>query len=212
MPLITNRDLLIIEPAVFIDAPSSAHVLAHSTQASIADTTATFEDLDLESLNIGAGNVAVIAGVPIEIVERTSSTECEISLPRADSSDEKIPPGDQEQVNATVLTFDVLIAQIESAVLRLLGIDPQHPERPLAAEAILNPDSIKHLIAMRVLAEAFSAAAAGDPENSTLAARRDHYRNRAASALRSAACLIDIDGDGVADADRRPGIIEFTRR
>lgn len=211
MPLVTDRDLLVMEPAVFTTASSAARVLAWSNRASVSDTTATFEDLDLEEFDITAGHVMVIEGAAIEIVSRTSSSECEVSLPRPTTAGEKVAPGNHEQVHADVLSFAALIDDVESALLRTLGIDPAHPVQPLTVEAITNPESIQRLIALRVLAEAFAAAAAGAPEDAALAARRDHYTTRAAKALHTTHCLIDLDGDGVPDVTRFPGVIPFTR-
>src|SRR6185503_4774975 len=94
MLLITDRDLLIMEPSVFTHAGEIATRLATATDGAVSGTALTSASSDFEAAGIAANNVAVIAGAPVEVVNRVQATELEVSLPRATADDAKIAPGD----------------------------------------------------------------------------------------------------------------------
>lgn len=212
MPLITDRDLLIIEPAVFTDAATAATRLTELAGATVVDTTLQHDGADFESDGIGAGRVAVINGVAVEIVGRVSSTQLQVSLPRASAVDAAISPGDAVDVSVSILTFSRLIEQMQTLVLRGVGIDPDDPAHPLDASSIRNADAVGSFIARQVIAEAFAVAAAAQPENTALAARAALAERQAERVRHSTAIVMDTDGDGAADFTRPLDVIQFRRR
>ncbi len=202
--LITDHDLLIIEPTVFMHAQAAATALYASSDGAVADTTLSSAAADFAALGIGSEHVAVIAATKqVEIIARLSGTQLDVSLPRAASGDAKIRPGDGSSLALVIPTFARLIGQVQAAALRALGLDEDDPDQPLEESDIVNPDAVAAVIALRTLARAFAIAAAQEPADESLAARATLYRGLAAEAAAGAAVLLDLDGDGEADATRR---------
>ena len=211
MLLITDRDLLIMEPSVFTHAGEIATRLAGATDGAVTGTALTSASSDFEAAGVAASNVAVLAGTPVEVVERIQATELEISLPRASIEDTKIAPGDGSGLAIEVLTFERLIQQVQQSVLLEFGIDPSDPVRPLDESALLNPHSIGSLIALRTIHHAFAASAARHPTDQSLSERASLYARLAALAMRQTSCVFDLDGDGRPDTTRRLDVVTLVR-
>lgn len=214
MLLITDRDLLFIEPTLYLDATQAGTRLLSVSDAVIAGTTLTSATVDFEAADIDEGHVVQVFSdnKAVEVVERIDAGTLHISLPRVTTSDSRIPPGDGTALAINVITFGRLIAQAQEWALAGLGLDPQHPTQPLDESAIVNPLPVRRLIALRTIMLAFEQAAALDPENASLAARALLYARRAAAAARQVSALIDLDGDGLHEATRRIDTITFVRR
>ena len=211
MLLITDRDLLIMEPSVFISAGEIATRLASATDGVVAGTGLTSATSDFEASGVAANNVAVIAGTPVEVVNRIQATQLDISLPRAAADDDKIAPGDGSSLAIEVLTFERLIQQVQQSILLDFGVDPTDPVRPLDELSLLNPQAVGSLIALRTIHHAFAAAAARNPTDQSLAARASLYARLASSALRQTSCVFDLDGDGRPDTTRRLDVVTLVR-
>ena len=214
MLMIADRDLLVVEPTLFIDAAMVATTLLSTADGAVSGTVLTSAAADFESAGIGPGHVVrlIAFGSAAEIIERSDATSLEVSLPRADVDDDMIPPGDGEDLAISVPTFARIIAQAQHWALAALGLESEHPTQPLDESAIINPAPVRSLIALRTIMMAFEQAAALLPDDLSLEARADLYRRRAAAAARQVAALIDADGDGIPDATRRIDTIAFVRR
>jgi hypothetical protein len=211
MAMVTDRDLLLIEPSAFVDAVSAATVLLSAADGGVASDTLTSASSNFATLGIGSSHVIVVADQPLEIVQRLSATQLEVSRPREADDAPRIPPGNGSNQAFTVPTFARLIAQTQFDALQALGMRPDEPAAPLAQEDVLNPEPLARLIALRVLERAFRAAAAHDPDDATLAARAQHHADAASAIANSTTVLLDLDGDGEADATRHARIATWVR-
>ena len=90
MALTTDRDLLIREPSVFLDASSVATSLLSATDGSVADTTLTSASSDFQAAGIDVGNVIVIESQATEVVARVDPTNLDVSLPRATLAETRV--------------------------------------------------------------------------------------------------------------------------
>src|SRR5437764_1479510 len=133
MLTITDRDLLLIEPTVFVDAAAVATHLVSVSDSQISGTSLTSATADFEAAGVDDQHVVLVsaAGKALEIVQRVAAGELQVSLPRAISSDADIAPGDGTGLAIIVPTFARLIAQTRVSVLAALGMDPIHPTDPL---------------------------------------------------------------------------------
>lgn len=211
MALIDDRDLLIREPSMFLDASNAATSLLSTTDGAISGTTLTSADSDFVTMGIELGHVIVVNGEALEVVSRADANRLVVSKPRASTVDVQIEPGDGSTLSLEVITFARLIAEVEAWVLGAFGIDSADPVTPLDETAILNPQEIEPLIALRTIAKAFAAASALAPTDSSLSQRAVLYADLASDARRQAKVVIDLDGDGIADATRHIDVISLSR-
>ncbi len=212
MVLTTDRDLLIHEPSVFVDASSIATSLLSAADGLVSGTRLTSASSDFQAAGIDAGHVIVIGSQATEVVARVDPTNLDVSLPRASLAEAKIPPGDGSTLAIDVRTFGRMIAEVEAWMLGALGIDPADPLLPLDETAILNPQDIREAVALRTIAQAFAAASALAPTDASLADRASLYSQRAADVRRQTRAVLDLDADGIADAIRHIDVVSLQRR
>ena len=211
MALIDDRDLLIREPSLFLDASSVATSVLSATDGIVSSGTLFSSSSDFETPGIEFGHVVVVNGEALEVISRTDQNRIVVSKPRLLSTDTDIEPDTGSSLNLEVLTFARLIAEVQAWVLGAFGIDASDPVTPLDETAILNPEEVESLIALRTLARAFAAASAIAPTDSSLSQRATLYAGLAAEARRQAKAVIDLDGDGIADATRHLDVVSLSR-
>jgi len=209
----TDRDLLVLEPTVFNDVGWVGQRLVKTT-GSISGTTLTVAATpDLEQVDVRGGHVALVNDVPYEVIERLSPTELTVSRLRSGSDGAVLPPAEITDAPVEVHTFGPQIALVHGQVLRAVGIEPDEPADPgaPAEEDITNPAALARLEALGALHLVFSAAAALAPVGSSQEARAALYRDRFAAERRRVVARLDLDGDGLPDATRRPNVVQFMR-
>lgn len=211
MSLLTDRDLLRIEPTAFVAAAPAATMLLTTADAAVAGTTLTSATADFAAAGIDASHVALFDVDALEVVSRLSATELEVSRPRATSDDAKIAPTAASDKNLKIHTFARLIARTQAELLQALSIDGDDPQLPLEEGAIVNPAAIAGVLALRVLQRAFAIAAALDPGDLTLAERAAMFASQARAAAAGAVVWLDLDGDGEADQARRLNVASLRR-
>lgn len=211
MALIDDRDLLVREPSLFLDASSVATSILSATDGALSSGSLISASSDFDTPDIDLGHVVVVNSEALEVVSRTDTTRLAISRPRLLTTDTQIEPDIGSSLNLEVLTFARLIAEVQAWVLGAFGIDASDPVTPLDESAILNPEEVESLIALRTIAQAFAAASALAPTDSSLSQRATLYAGLAAEARRQAKAVIDLDGDGIADATRHLDVVSLKR-
>ena len=210
MPFVTDRDLLIFEPALFRDFAWAGQTLVSAADGAIAGTTLTSASSDFAAAGVEPGQVALVAGASLEVVERTSATTLTISRPRERTADAPAPPLPVTGAALRIATFGPQIALMHEEVLRLLGVSASGGASP-SEDDILNPRALSRLEALGALHMIFFGAAAAQGQDSPLWARASLYRERYLHERREVFAHIDLDGDGKADAVRRPGLARLRR-
>jgi len=203
MTLVTDLDLLRLEPRLFIDAADSGLILLARNDAVASGGTVTSASSDFIDLGLGVTYVVVIDGEPVEVLAVTSATTLDVSRRRLDDESPVLPPADGTGLALTVITFASLLMLHESWALGALGVDPADPVQPVEVAQVLNLDDFRRLIALRTIGQALSRSSALNPASVSLAALAAHYEAPIAEASRRAAARIDLDGDGRADLVRR---------
>lgn len=211
MPLITDRDLAVIEPGVFTAASGAATNLLAAADAAVTGTTLTSATSDFAALDITLGHVLVFDGDVLEVVSRLATTQLEVSRPRASTTGDKITPTPASDKTIKIITFARLIGLTQAGLLAALGIATDDPAQPLTIDDVLNPEPLANLIALRTLERAFGIALSLDPESASLDARRAQYAARANEAAAATAVLLDVDGDGEPDEIRHVQIAVLQR-
>ena len=210
--------LLTLEPNLFSEVGWSGQRLL-STNGTLSNTTLTLPGTDLAASSIDAGCVILMSGVPLEVMERLTSTTLKVSLVRWGRTGPAIPPVGMTSGLCEVWTFRPQIAVAHRLVLRLIGVSegtppntrPGSDAQPLGESAVVNSADFTTLEALLTLHIIYAAAGASAPGGSALIPKADQYRKRGSDERTRMAALIDTDGDGLADATRRTGIIPLIR-
>ncbi|MFT3687065.1 MAG: hypothetical protein QM783_19440 [Phycisphaerales bacterium] len=212
----TDLDLLTFDPALFGDVTWIAQRLL-SASGTLSGTTLTITTADLAAQGVDAGCVVLMSGVPLEVVERLSTTTLRVSLIRWGRAGPVIPPVGLTAGPCEVRTFRPQIALAHRQVLRLLGLADIDADtggqvgQTLSDTRVTNPGALSMLEALCALNIIYAAAATGAPANSPIADKARQFAARAAAERTRIAALIDTNGDGTPDATRRPSVIPLLR-
>lgn len=207
----TDRDLLALDPNVFVDVPFAAQQRLRVQDGELDGTTLTSVDADFELLGIEAGHVVLIDRIAYEVIDRLDAQMLTVSRPRARLSEALIPGDNGEELELLVRSFAPQAALVHDALLRLLGIDPDGADEGLTEDAVVSLSVMARLEALGTLERVYSGAAAIGGDNEALLTKVRHYRNRFREAAAQASVLIDVDGDGRADERRHLGLVRLTR-
>jgi len=212
MPLISDRDLLILEPDLFRDVGFLAQRVINAT-GSITSGKLNVTGADFVTAGVNVGHVIVHGQTPLEVIFRNSASQLTVSLLRAATTDPVITPPNASTAPAIVFTFAPQIAAAHAAVLAMLGLPAAGTAAPGTPDetAITNPHELRMLAALLSLSLIWSAAAAVSGPHSNAASRAEQYRQRAARERSSVIARLDIDGDGLADAQRSAAAAAFAR-
>lgn len=210
----TDRDLLVLEPNLVRDVGwTGQRLVKGSGDVSGTTLTMTSQDVGFELMEVGAGHVVVVGGVAYEIVDTIDDSRLTISRMRASTDGGLLPPSPIVGAPVEVMSYLPQIAMVHGQVLRMLGIDPDAPPGvgAVSEASITNAGSFVLLEALGALHLVFAAAAALAGEGSPAAFKTVMYRERFRAERGRVAARIDTDGDGVADATRRPSVVQLVR-
>ncbi len=214
-----DRDLLALEPNLFRDVGWTGQRLVTGV-GSISGTTLTLtsQDVTLAAAGVTTGHVVLVDGTPYEVIERLSATTATISRIRPGPDEPEIPPSPAAAKPVAIHTFAPQIAAVHRQILQMLGIDAAAVDMGQPKESdITNPDAFRAPEAMGALYHAYCIAAGPGTADlagslaSTWLNRARMWRDQYAQALAASAARLDLDGDGKADATRRPGVMQLIR-
>lgn len=208
----TDRDLLVLEPNLFRDVAWLGQRLL-DVSGSTSGTTLTLASGDAAAVDITGGRVALVGGVPLEVVQRLTSTTLQVSRLRADPAAAPIPPGTLTSQPVVVTTFAPQTALAHAQILRMLGLDAAGTTDPDALDetAVTNPHALTLAESLLSLETIFTAASALHGPDSSLGRRAEDYRRRFALERCRAAAAIDLNGDGRPDTTRRLNVLQLIR-
>ena len=205
MNFATDRDLLLLEPHLFHEVFIASQQRLRVSDADLDGTSVFSPTADFTAAGAAAGSVVLIDAVAFEVVERVSDSVLTVSLPRTRTSDPAIPGGTKNDVELTLRTFAPQAALVHDALLRLLGIEH------LGEEAVISLNTVTQLEALGTLERVYASAAAVAGENETLLHKAATYRRRFRHRLATATVRIDVNGDGLAEETRTPGLTRLVR-
>ncbi|MFG0305682.1 MAG: hypothetical protein ACF8Q5_05655 [Phycisphaerales bacterium JB040] len=212
MAFATDRDCVALEPGVIGEAAwAGQRVLSGS--GSVSGTTLTLEPggVTLAQAGIAPGHVVVVGGVTLEIVSVESDLGATVSVLRGGVEEPAVPPGDIGASPVEVHSFAPVLETVHRQVLRMAGIDPDDTEGLLTEADVLNPGALRELEACGALHLIYSAVAAAGPIGGAMEKKANAWRDRFWGERSRARVLLDLDGDGEADASRRLNAARFVR-
>lgn len=221
-----DRDLIVLEPRLFFDVLWTAQKLVDSAAGgaiNAAGDTLTVTSGNFINLGISRGMIALVAGTPLEIIERIDANTLRVSRLRAAESDALIPAAAGSNLKVTIHTFLPQMRVVHDQLLRMVGIEPAHTTTPggtlapepadtsLTEAAITNPRAFILAEALGTLHLVFTSASAVVGSDSPMWAKALMYRDRYAAERRRVVAEIDLNNDGQPDATRRANVFQFTR-
>ncbi|MCA9274159.1 MAG: hypothetical protein KDA31_14070 [Phycisphaerales bacterium] len=212
----SDRDLLMYEPRLFLD---TVWVGQRQVSASgiVVSGVLVVSGVTFMTIGIGAGQVVTYKDAAYEVVQVLGETQLGLSLPRASADDPVILAPDSASTTVQIYTFRHQLLIVHEQILRMIGIEPDVEAEPgesiVSESSIINPTALRRLEALGALHLIYAAASVAGPlgEGSVYADKAAMYRERFAAERERVNVLIDTDGDGRADAARRPTVMHLVR-
>ena len=208
----TDRDLLALEPMLFVDVPWVGQQRLSVDDALVDGVQVVSASADFVAAQAEGGCVVLIQDLAHEVVSRIDAQTLEVSLLRTRLADAPIPGPGGGPWPMTLRTFAPQAELVHDGLLRLLGIDADVSDPAgLTEDAVVCVSVMARLEAVGTLERVYSGAAALQGDNQMLLYKAGEYRKRFRHALAHTSVLLDTDGDGHADERRRLGIVRFQR-
>jgi hypothetical protein len=200
-----DRDLLRIEPGIYLGGGFASRTLTAGTDGQLSDTAFTSASADFLAAGLAAGMVlctwsdAPEEPSPVEIVSVNSATSLTVSVLR--ESDDAVPvgPSPGSDLGYFVRSYRPEIRQAADRLAQLLSTSRELREdgRP----AFLDTAPLRRAIAVGSLATIFDARSDGAPDSADGIKAR-HYRRLWTEVRTQLRVAVDSDGDGRADQMR----------
>ena len=212
----SDRDLLMYEPRLFLDTVWVGQRIVSATGVVVSGVLVVSGAM-FTSIGIEAGHVVNYKDASYEVVQVLTDTQLGLSIPRASIDDPVILAPDSASTTVRIHTFRHQLLIVHEQILRMIGIEPEiepgSGEMVVTESSIVNPGALRRLEALGALHLIYAAASVAGPlgEGSVYADRAAMYRERFAAERERVNVLIDADGDGKADASRRPTVMHLVR-
>lgn len=210
----TDRDLLALEPSVFLAGAFASQQLIAGNSAGLSGGLLTRNGVDFAAAGLQAGMVVCLfTGAPTEgrlyeILAVPAPQTLSISVLRSQHDGPAIIPSDAPAISFCVQTF---LPQIQAVQQTLQEKMRQLEEvAGIASAAFADSALLRQAVALGVLADLYTAAAAGGANDANWTKAQD-YRRRHAQAVSSLRLAQDVDGDGLAERTRALGNVGLRR-
>ena len=210
----SDRDLLVYEPRLFLEVGWLGQQLFRQSGLVTAGV-ALVTGFDFAAAGVGVGSVVSYAGGSYEVAQVIGLGQLGLSRLRASVSDPVVTAPNLASGELESYTFSPQMGVVHGQILRMLGIEPEDArEGALGEGAVVNPGALTRLECLGTLHLVYSAAAAASSAGGSglgYAERALMYRERFGAERGRVTAMIDLDGDGEAEAVRRPGVSHLVR-
>lgn len=210
----SDRDLLVYEPRLFLETGWLGQVVFRESGV-VASGVAAVAGFDFAASGVSAGSVVSYGSASYEVAQVLGLGQLGLSRLRGSVTDAVIPTPAMASGELECFTFRPQMAVVHGQILRMLGVEPEDArEGALGESAVVNPGALTRLECLGTLHLVYSAASAASAAGSSglgYAERALLYRERFSAERGRVTALIDLDGDGEAEAVRRPGVSHLVR-
>lgn len=210
-----DRDLMVYEPGLLRDVAWVGQRRLSAT-GSVSGTTLTLASGSFTDAQVQAGQVVLFDGVALEIVSVESATTATVSLLRADAGGGAVAPIAASNRSVMVYDFSPQRAIVHRQVLAMLGIDSAGDGSDgingIDESMVTNPGALTRLECLGTLHLVYSGASAPGRGSDRFEQRVGLYLERYRRERESVVAMIDMDGDGIAEATRRANGFVLSRR
>ena len=214
----SDVDLAKYEPGVFGSWYVSSQVLSSGSNGIVAGTQFTASGVDFTAAQVGAGGVIYLESADgaiqgaFEIVEVIDSTHLTVSVLRpSTSSGQAIPIGSASGLTWRVVTYAPQAYEVLWQLSQKLGLSPGCVSEQ-SVDDIVNVEPLRQASVFGILAAVFEALYAGIDGQTVLVEKKEHYQWRYEKAIERLAVQIDTDGDGDADKNVMPSVVQLVRK
>ncbi len=207
MAFSTDRDLLALEPNVFVDVPLVSQQLLRAEDAVVDGTTLSSATSNFAAVDIGAGGVLVASGLTLEVVQRVDAQTLTVSLPRGGVDDPPLAPPLSATVEIAARTFAPQAAAAHARLRQALALAEDASDGPI----LIASEQARYIEVLGTLAEIYRIAQGPLGDNSMFAARQHHYERAFTAAVYGLGVPVDVLGDGTAHQLRHAGTRTFKR-
>ena len=154
--MITDRDILKIEPSLFSDACFSSQVLCGGTNGIVAGTQFTSSGVDFTASGVTAGGVIWLESADgsikggFEIVSLIDSTHLTVSILRSDSAAGAIPVGSASGLTWSIKTYAPQISIAKTQLSHRLRCLPGWEAATVTLAELENAEAVK-LVCLQTL-------------------------------------------------------------
>ncbi len=209
-----DRDLLAIEPDVFLTAGFAGQELISSSDGAISGTTFTSATADLTAAGVATGMVLSLPssssqGKSFEIVSVDSATSMTVSILRADTDNQPTPPPAVTGSNYFVRTFAPQIGGVSTTLSEKLR---QLSEvAGVSAADFADSSQLHYATAHGALAAIFLARADNAAPFDANWIKAQYYRDQFNRLQLQLRLVSDTDANGAAETSRTLGNIRLIR-
>jgi hypothetical protein len=202
-----DADILKYEPILFGELHLPWQVLAAGTGASLNGTTLTAGGADFIAAQVQTGGVVYLQSADgsldgaYEIVSVDSSTQLSISVVRADSSQEAVPPPVAMNISYRISTFGPQAAEAGFQLTEYFGIKPGNPASDIDVNDILDTTVLRLASVLAVISVVY-AMLAGKTKDQSYWKKSLYYQKLSAIARGRCRLSIDIGADGITDVTK----------
>lgn len=211
MMFTTDRDLLAMEPNVFVDVPVIGQELLRAEDGEANGTTLSSVTSDFAALSIDAGHVLVVSDLTVEVVARVDAQTLTVSLPRIAPADIAIAPPLSGTVEFAIRTFQPQAVCAHQRLRQVIGLADFELEDLTGSRTLVDTPQTRRLEVLATLAEIYRIAQAPLNDDRMFAARHRHYEKAFATALAESGAPIDVNQDGAADLLGTTGVRTLRR-
>ena len=210
----TDRDLLALEPIVFLQGTASQQFAAGSDGTFSAGVFSS-ASADFIAAGITPGMVLTTSttipaeGACHEILSVNSATALTVSILRTHDDDAAIAPANATSLAWRIRTFAANIADTSATLGEELR---QRDEIDFDAADFVPSDQLRRLCAYGTLAAVFLGRCQHASEDDIHWVKAEHYRAEFRRQRNTLTLLTDTNGDNIAEASRSFGNVQLRRR
>ncbi len=214
-PFSQDRDLLAIEPMVFLSDADVGQLLSAASDGMISGATLTSASSDFVAAGISAGMVLVTyAATPAdgrayEVVSVDSATALTISVLRSDPAGSAIAPPAGTDLTFAIRSFGALTADLSATLAEKLRLAAE--SAGIASVDFADSAQLSRTTTYGVLASLFIARAQQANATDANWAKATYYRQQYEAMQLALRLSVDADGDGTAEETRTLGNIQLRR-
>jgi len=213
--LCKDRDLLAVEPVIFLGGGFPCQQLVAGTDGVISGTSFTSAGSDFQSAGVTSGMVLCTyttipaEGSALEIISVDSATSLTVSVLRADPASNPVAPPAGTSLSFRIRTFAPQIRGVSDTFAEKMR---QIPEvAGIAPSDFADSAQLGRAIAHGALSSIFVARAENAPASDANWIKAEYYRNVFVALQLQLRLAIDSDGDGRAEETRTLGNVALRR-
>ncbi len=214
-----DRDLLCYERQIFNGQTFRQFILAQGSNATIADSYLSANNVDFIASGIGAGNVVFVEDetngwqAAYEVVQCILAGQILISSLRTPDTEDILAVEEGSGLNFCIVSFKPIIYEVSFELARYLGLRPAIAGAEYSIDDLTETASLRTAAVFGTLARIYAIMPFGSDEieNSRIADKQAYYLEHYLRSRQACSAIVDTDEDSIADALIKGGLLKTKR-